>query len=146
MFALIFIGFFSLALVIIWLAFRKAGRDSSTWQQPRIQMSSMPNLISSAVVKTRIIFNGQEYSSIDQMPEQIRRAYEVAIGAAFTDANKNGIPDFLESGANTISVQKPVNTFEDPNVSLTKLKELKDSGLITEQEFEDKKKEILNRM
>jgi len=44
---------------------------------------------------TRIIFNGQEYSSPEAMPEDVRKMYQEAL-ARFADADHNGIPDLLE--------------------------------------------------
>lgn len=43
----------------------------------------------------QIIVNGIAYSSMDEMPLEIRQAYEQAMGI-FADNNKNGIPDILE--------------------------------------------------
>lgn len=48
---------------------------------------------------TRIIFNGQEYASVEAMPEEVRQAYQLAL-AQFSDADQNGIPDILEPGGN----------------------------------------------
>ena len=46
----------------------------------------------------QIIVNGIAYSSMDEMPLEIRQAYEQAMGI-FADNNKNGIPDILEGGS-----------------------------------------------
>src|SRR2546425_2227630 len=55
---------------------------------------------------TRIIFKGQEYASVEAMPEQVRQAYQQAL-AQLADADHNGIPDILERGAtaNVIGIQ-----------------------------------------
>ena len=49
-----------------------------------------------ASTHTQIVFNGQTYTSVDQMPPEARRAYEQAMGAV--DQNRNGVPDALEQG------------------------------------------------
>ena len=56
---------------------------------------------------TRIIFNGQEYTSVEAMPEQVRRAYQQTL-AQLADTDRNGIPDILERGAaaNVIGIQQ----------------------------------------
>jgi Fe-S cluster assembly scaffold protein SufB len=57
---------------------------------------------------TKIVFNGQEYGSTSDMPPEIRQAYEKLL--ANVDANRNGIPDMLESGTKTAPLpmgQKP---------------------------------------
>lgn len=53
------------------------------------------NVLSAA--HTQIVFNGQTYSSVDQMPPEARQAYEKAMGAF--DQNRNGVPDALEQGS-----------------------------------------------
>jgi hypothetical protein len=46
-------------------------------------------------VNTRITVNGQTYSSVEQMPPDVRRQYEMAMGF-LADKDGNGIPDILE--------------------------------------------------
>ncbi len=43
----------------------------------------------------QINFNSKTYNSVDEMPANERQAYE-SMFQIFTDANGNGIPDFLE--------------------------------------------------
>ncbi len=89
-----------------------------------------------------IVFNGQHYSSVEEMPAEVRRAYEQAMGV-FADSNRNGMPDFFEAvgGAPTAHTALGVETFGDPIERLRKLKDLRDSGLITEEEYETNKAE-----
>lgn len=47
------------------------------------------------MVQTKIIFNGKEYNSISEMPQEIRVQYEKLI-QIFGDSDKNGVPDILE--------------------------------------------------
>ena len=56
-------------------------------------------------MRTRIIFNGQEYASAEAMPEGVRQAYQQAL-ALLADADQNGIPDILErgTGGNVIAI------------------------------------------
>jgi hypothetical protein len=57
---------------------------------------------------TRIIFNGQEYTSLEAMPDDVRKLYQQAL-AQLADADHNGIPDVLERRAdgagNVIGIQ-----------------------------------------
>lgn len=46
-------------------------------------------------MKARITINGQTYSSVEEMPPDVRRQYEFAMGA-LADEDANGIPDILE--------------------------------------------------
>jgi hypothetical protein len=51
----------------------------------------------------KIIFNGREYSSVDEMPPDVREAYE-RITRTFADSDGDGVPDVLEGLAgNTVS-------------------------------------------
>ena len=59
----------------------------------------------------RIIFNGKEYQSVDEMPPDIRRAYEGVMGI-FADKDANGLPDLLEGHGNDIS-PRLTNIFHD---------------------------------
>jgi hypothetical protein len=45
-----------------------------------------------------IIFNGQTYNGLDEMPPEARQAYEQAL-SAFADNDRNGVPDILEPGS-----------------------------------------------
>lgn len=56
----------------------------------------LSNVISST---TKIIANGTEYNSLDELPPDIRAKYEQVMGTL--DANRNGVPDFLEGMMNT---------------------------------------------
>ena len=56
-------------------------------------MASM-NVLSS----TKIIANGKEYNSIEELPPDVREKYDQAIGTL--DANRDGVPDFLEGMVN----------------------------------------------
>jgi len=57
------------------------------------------NVISST---TKVIANGKEYNSLDELPPDIRAKYEQAMGSL--DTNRNGMPDLLEGMINTSSV------------------------------------------
>lgn len=100
-----------------------------------------------AVTQARIIFNGREYANAEEMPAEARAAYEQAMNV-FTDADRNGIPDIFEgAGRNTTSrPAQPTSGNTDPAERLRKLKELFAAGLITEQEYEAKRSEILSQM
>jgi hypothetical protein len=44
-------------------------------------------------VKTKFTINGQTYGSVDDMPADVRRMYDQAIGTI--DRDGNGVPDLL---------------------------------------------------
>ncbi len=94
------------------------------------------------------IVNGQAYSSLDQLPPEARQAFG-SVSGLLNDANQNGMPDFMEqsglSGAQVINLNA-ASTAEDRVKKLADLKAMLDQGLITAQEYEAKKKAILDRM
>lgn len=113
----------------------------------------LPKVLSAALgkmnVPTKIVFNGQEFSSPDEMPAEVRRVYDQTMSGVLADANENGIPDLFEGGGGKgvfhVEMLKNLAT-DDPAEKLRKLKEMKDSGLINDAEYEAKKAEILSRM
>lgn len=94
------------------------------------------------------IINGQAYSNLDQLPPEARQALG-SISGLLGDANQNGMPDIMEqgglTGAQVINMNASSIT-EDRVKKLADLKAMLDQGLITAQEYEAKKKAILDRM
>jgi hypothetical protein len=43
----------------------------------------------------KIVLNGKEYNSIEEMPEDVRKTYQT-VTDMFADKNQNGIPDIFE--------------------------------------------------
>lgn len=58
----------------------------------------------------KVLFDGKEYNSIDELPPDARAKYEQAMGTL--DANRNGIPDFVEGmlGMQAGQTATPVST------------------------------------
>jgi len=63
------------------------------------------NVISTS---TKIIADGKEYSSLDELPPDIRAKYDQAMGTL--DSNRNGVPDFLEGMMNVPQQTSTVQT------------------------------------
>ena len=66
-------------------------------------------------METKINFNGKTYTKVEDMPEEVRQAYQQAL-AQFADADRNGIPDILESRTrgNVIAIQQFVDQLQRP--------------------------------
>ena len=60
-------------------------------------------------METKILFNGQEYNSVDEMPVEVRYAYQEVL-EVLEDKDKNGVPDILEHGAQAGKARVVVNT------------------------------------
>ncbi len=71
-------------------------------------LSSFQSVAANVINSSKIIVNGQVFDSLDQLPPEIRAKYEQALGAM--DANKNGIPDFVEGMLGTSNQTNPVVT------------------------------------
>lgn len=71
-------------------------------------LSSFQTATANVINSSKIIVNGQVFDSLDQLPPEIRAKYEQALGAM--DANKNGIPDFVEGMLGTSNQTNPVAT------------------------------------
>jgi len=56
-------------------------------------------MVSNMISSTKIIADGNEYNSLDDLPPDVRAKYEQAMGAL--DSNLNGVPDFFEGRLNT---------------------------------------------
>jgi hypothetical protein len=67
-------------------------------------------------METRIIFNGHEYSGPEQMPEDVRKAYQEMLGQLSADTDRNGVPDVLEGRGNTLGVQQASITINGRNI------------------------------
>ena len=66
-------------------------------------------MVSNIISSTKIIADGNEYNSLDELPPDVRAKYEQAMGAL--DSNRNGVPDFFEGIMNT-----PAQTNDRQNV------------------------------
>lgn len=76
---------------------------------------------------TKIYFNGREYNSIGEMPENVREKYnKIMSNINFNNLNKSNSTDI--------------------SFKLTELKKLLDKGLITQEDYNRKKSEILSGM
>ena len=67
----------------------------------------------------KILLDGKEFNSLDELPPEARAKYEQAMGAL--DANRNGIPDFVEGmmGVQPNAEQVSPSFTQTPPVSQT---------------------------
>ena len=70
--------------------------------------ASFQDLTTNVINATKIVVNGQVFDGLDQLPPEVRAKYEQAMGAM--DANKNGIPDFVEGMLGTSNQTNPIAT------------------------------------
>jgi len=92
---------------------------------------------------TQVIYQGQVYTNVDEMPPEVRQAYQKAM-SVFADADHDGIPDIFQGRAMPRPGLSATPQTDDIAQKLQKLRGLRDAGLITDQEYEAKKAEILS--
>jgi hypothetical protein len=107
---------------------------------PRAGPASGLDALLPIVRARRIIFNGREYASPEEMPREAREAYEAALGV-FADKDGDGVPDLLEG-----LTRQQSQTQGDAARRLAELKGLFDAGLINAAEYEAKEGEILRSL
>lgn len=146
--------FFVGLVMVVWTWRHRSDQPSSSsgsWLNSNIKFNLPAKLMSSVMqtpgLQTKIVFNGQEFSSPNDMPPEIRTAYDQVMGGMLADANGNNIPDVWEGGGGgSIFTGIKTLTPDDPADKLKKLKEMRDSGLITAEEYDTKRAEILSRL
>jgi hypothetical protein len=94
-----------------------------------------------------IVVNGRAYASVDEMPADVRQVYEQMSGL-LNDADGDGMPDLFETIQTAATQTGPDAQAPpgDPAARLQKLNELRASGLITEEEYQSKRAQILAEM
>jgi len=59
-----------------------------------------------SVTRSRIVVNGREYGSVDEMPPDVRQAYQ-RMRSGLVDSDRDGMPDMFEGKkANVVSVTR----------------------------------------
>jgi hypothetical protein len=55
-------------------------------------------------MQSRIVFNGKEYAGIEEMPDDVRKAFLAMLSQIGADADRNGVPDVLEGKGNVLGL------------------------------------------
>lgn len=150
---LMYLGLLVVVLVVMMLM--RIGRANSSPGSNSNFKFNTRNIVTAALdsrgAPTKIVFNGQEYSSVDEMPPVARAAYKLAMGLVLTDADHDGVPDLLKSVAAGRSGFIPkLGSGEvspaDPATRMKQLQDMRNSGLITNDEYEAKRTQILDKL
>jgi hypothetical protein len=134
-----------LVVVLVVMILMRIGRASSSPGSSSKFKFGTRNVVTASVdshgAPTKIVFNGQEYSSVDEMPPVARAAYKLTMGMVLADADHDGVPDLFKSvGAGDVS------SAADPAARMKQLQNMKDAGLITNDEYEAKRTQILDKL
>lgn len=94
---------------------------------------------------SKIVINGQVYSSVDDMPPEVRAQYEQAMSVALASTNRDGILDFSRSARARHRIAGSISP-PDPATRMKQLEEMRESGLITDAEYDTKRAQILDAL
>ena len=140
-------------IVMMRIARSASGSSGSNWT---FKVNTVPTVLTTAIdslgAPTKIMFNGHEYSSVDEMPADARAAYEFAMNSVMNDADRDGVPDLFKSLGTGRSGSIPkigsgdVSSAADPATRLKQLQNMRNSGLITNDEYEAKRTQILDKL
>ena len=138
MFTLVAIILVGLCVFLFW----KLKRSMGVERVPYPTVADVLDGLKSS--RAKIVFNGREYDSVKDMHPDDRREYEMTISGIGTANPRPGTssPDVLIHNQEQLNPQSP----RDPVETLRQLREMKYGGLITDEEYEIKKAEILARM
>lgn len=133
-----------LILVILLRLVRHAEGGGGT---SRISPASgiLTSIFAALGAPSRIVVNGQAYASVDEMPTDVRAEYEQAMGLALDVTGRDGIIDFPRGARARNRIAGTISP-PDHATRLRQLQEIRDSGLITEEEYEAKRAEILSSL
>src|SRR5437762_7058792 len=95
-----YLGLLVVLIVVIALMRIGRGASSSFGSNRTFKVDAGPVMttaVDSLGAPTKIVFNGQEYASVDDMPPGPRAAYRLAMGFMLTDADHDGVPDLFKS-------------------------------------------------
>lgn len=146
------LGVLLLVLVVLMRILRNTGDGTGNWT---FKVNTVPRVVTASLdslgVPTKIVFNGQEYSSPDEMPPDARAAYNLAMSMVKTNAHHDSDPDVFKSvgrpGGFSARIGAGAGASGDPGDPATRLKHLqsmRDAGLITDAEYEAKRSEIID--
>ena len=147
MYAIGVMAFIVFCVVIIWLWSRS--RDFERDAPPTIAdaLNGWAGYQGEDLGLTRgskIVYNGREFSSLAEMHPDDRKDYQETV-RKLTSAPK--AENNLDAPAgDSAQIEILAETPEDAFERLRRLKDMKVSGLITEEDYDTKKAEILERM
>ena len=152
---LVLIALFVLvAIVLAGRASRIRDDGSGSWAQRReaawkFDVRALPPTGDGEVITpTSIEFNGEEYSSPEEMPPGPRVAYKLAMKGLLSDVNHDGVPDIvnLMGGAKLFKASMGQGPAADAVSRVKELEKMRDDGLITEDEYNSKRSEIIEQI
>jgi hypothetical protein len=144
---LTFLGSIVLLLVIVLLLRIVRSAEKGTFTSgfgfgPRMVSS----IFSALGEPSRIVVNGRTYASVDEMPPDVRAQYEQAMSLAMEATGQNRILDFPSGGRVRGRIAGSRAQTADPATRLKQLEEMKTSGLLTEEEYEAKRAQIIDAL
>jgi hypothetical protein len=143
---LTFLGSLVLLLIIMVLLRLVRGAENGV-RNSKISVGNglLSSVLYSLGAPSRIVVNGQTYSSIDDMPPEVRAQYEHAMGLTLAATERDRVLDF-PGRVRALRASASTTARPDPATRLKQLQEMKDSDLITDEEYEAKRAQILEAL
>lgn len=91
------------------------------------------------------VIDGKVYTNLNDVPPELRQQMQQAM-SMLGDANNDGIPDILQGTLPMAGLSTTPTEASDPAERLRKLEELRKAGLITEQEYQVRRAQILGEV
>jgi hypothetical protein len=143
---LTFLGLLVLLLILVLLMrLVRVAEQGGLTSRIRPGRDLISSVLYSLGAPSRIVVNGETYASVDEMPPGVRAQYEQAMGVAISATSRDGILDFPRR-ARVLKASTGGAAPSDPARRLKQLQEMKDAGLVTDEEYEAKRLEILDAL
>lgn len=143
---LTFLGSLVLLLILVVLLRLVRGAESGgLTSKVSAGNGLLSTVLSSLGATSRIVVNGETYSSVDEMPPDVRAQYEQAISLALAATNRDRVLDF-PGRVRALRASGSTTSRPDPATRLKQLQEMKDSELISDEEYEAKRAQILDAL
>jgi hypothetical protein len=97
------------------------------------------------MMASTLTVDGQSYTSMDELPPEAQEALE-QVREAFRDADQDGTPDIMEGMDAQVLDLRSMRAGAGSAERMRELKRMLDEGLISLDEYEEKKGQILSEL
>lgn len=132
-----------LLIIVVLLRLVRAAEPGGRTSKISVGNGLLSSILYSLGAPSRIVVNGETYSSTDDMPPEVRAQYEQAMGLTLVGTNRDRVLDFP---GRVRALRASASARPDPATRLKQLQEMKESGLITEEEYAAKRAQILEAL
>ena len=132
-------------IVLLLRLVRQFEGDEGPFRISSSRTSFVSAVLTALGAPSKIVINGQVYSSVEDMPPEVRAQYEQAMSVALASTNRDGILDFSRGARARHRIAGSISP-SDPATRMKQLEEMRESGLITDAEYDTKRAQILDAL